>query len=541
MPKAARKPTTRKAAPRKAAPKATAPPARRKPPTDPGDRVVEFVTRLQTDSGPYILEPWAEAWLRAIFGTVDEHKRRRYTTAFLTIARRNGKTFLLAAVVLYLLINEKTCRGFVAAAAVEQASELYRYCRRMAELTPGLGALLRFTDSKRLIQCERTGVEFRVVASDADTQHGKGAKFVIIDEVHALKSGGHALVDALSTSQGAEADGRLCIYITTAAKAGDESTAAANLYQLAKQVEAQPHLDPSFHAAIFEAPADCPIDDESAWLAANPSLGRIRRVEELREKCNRAKLSPAFEPTFRLLYLNQWFTGSVTRANWLHELWPKGNKPIPDLTGESCIVGFDVAAKYDYCAAVALFHVGPLYFVRPMFFLPEDVANEKAKKERGAPIRQWHADGFLTLQPGAVLDPEFVLDTVVEELRPYTVKRWAFDPYHDAAYLAGLERRGFTGTTEVGQNVKNLSGPCKELEALLRDGRLIHGGHPLLWHQANAVALYHDRSGNMKPDRKASKISIDGIPALLVALAWDLLDATPTAPTIITGGFRLLG
>lgn len=526
MPKTARKqPTKRKAAPRKQAPKAKAPAPRT--PSDPGDRVVAFVRKLITDAGPFILEPWAEQWLRKIFGTVDEHKRRRYTTAFLTIARRNGKTFLVAAVVLYLLLTEKNCRGLVAAAAVEQASEIFRYCRRMAELTPGLDELLRFTESKRLIECERTGVEFKIVASDADTQWGKSARFVIIDEVHAIKSGGHALVDALSTAQGAEDPGRLCVYITQAARAGDEHTAAGTLYALAKQVDAQPDLDPSFFPCIFEAPADCKIDDESAWLAANPSLGRIRKVEELREKCNRAKLSPVYESTFRLTYLNQWFTGSTTKANWLHELWPLGNQAVPDLTGETCIVGFDVAAKYDFCAAVALFHVGANYYVRPIFFLPEAVANEKAKKERGIPLRKWHDDGFLNLHPGAVLDPEQVLDEVVAEFRPYTVKRWAFDPYHDAAYLAGLERRGFTATTEVGQNVKNLSGPCKELEALLRGGRLIHGGHPLLWHQANGVALYHDRSGNMKPDRKASPISIDGLPALLVALAWDMLDAAP--------------
>lgn len=504
--------------------------AKPKTPPDPGDRVVAFVRRLQTDAGPFVLEPWAERWLRELFGTVDAAGRRRYSTAFLSIARRNGKTFLVAAVVLYLLLTERNCRGLVAAAAAEQAAELYRYAKRMAELTPGLGELLRCGDYHRVITCERTGVEFRVVASDAATQHGKGARFVILDEVHALKSGGHALYDALSTSQGAEAPGRLFVGITTAARAGDEATAAGTLYALARRVLADPELDPSFHATIFEAPADCAIDDESAWLAANPSLGRIRQVDELREKCNRAKLSPGWEPSFRQLYLNQWFTGGLTAANWLKDLWPRGAKPVPDVEGLGCYCGVDVATKYDYCAAVLLFPLdGGAFAVLPHYWLPEGVVAEKQAREK-TPIAKWERDGALTLTPGNILDLELVLDGLLDLHRRYDVKSWAFDPWHDAYLIGALQARGVRSTVELGQTVKNLSAACKELEALLRDGRLYHGSHPVLTHQAQACAVYRDRSGNMKPDRDKSPVSIDGIPAMLCALARYMLDAAPPPP-----------
>lgn len=508
---------------------------------DPAEQVIAFVRELQTDNGPFILEPWAEKWLRAIFGTVDENRQRIYTRTFLSIARRNGKTFLIAAVVLFLLLTERKCRGLVAAANVEQAGELYRYAKKMAELTEGLGELLRFTDYKRLIECERTGVEFRVVSSDGAGAHGRGAKFVILDELHALKSGGYALYEALSTAQGAEDPGRLFITITTAAKAGDEDTSAGRVYHLAKRIEAEPDLDPSFYPAIHEAPEGCAIDDPEAWRAANPSLGRIRKEVELVEKCNEAKLSPAYEPAFRQLYLNQWFCGGLTKANWLKGLWPRGAKPLPDLDGETCYAGIDVAAKYDYCACVLLFPIGGCFYVLPSFWLPEGVANEKQDKEK-SPIRTWHAQGFLRLLPGNILDFETVLEDLLALHKRYAVKRWAFDPYHDAYLLGALQKRGLPADCEVGQNVKNLSGPCKELEALLRDGRLIHGDHPVLRHQANGVSLYRDGSGNMKPDRNKSPISIDGIPALLVALARYMLDAAPEPePTVITGGFRLLG
>lgn len=493
--------------------------AKRKHSASAADRVIAFFRRLRLpDGSPYILDPWQEHFLRRLFGTRGRNGARQYTTAFLSVARRNGKTFLLAGVVLYLLVSDRRQRIFAVASTVDQAGELYLYARQMAEATPGLAQIMRCTDYYRRIECTRSGMLFRCVSSDAGGAHGKGVKYLILDELHAWKSGGHRLYEALSTSQGTFERGRLLVAITTAAAAGAESSAAGLLYRDAKRIEADPTIDPSILVALYEAEADCELDDRAQWRRANPALGNYRSASELEEKCRRAMREPAWEPAFRQLYLNQWFVGGTTTHHVLLPIWDRGSGPLPPLAGEPCYAGIDIAQRYDYCACVLLFPAGERYFVRPYYWLPEEIVDEKSARER-APIRVWAQQGHVRLQPGATLNLESVLADLEELQRGYQVQAWAFDPWHDQYLYGALEARGVRTLCQVRQTFHGLSAAAKEMIALLREGRIVHGDHPVLTHQARGLAMATDGGGNMKPDRDKSAVSIDGIPALLMALA----------------------
>ena len=75
-----------------------------------------------------------------------------------------------------------------------------------------------------------------------------------------------------------------------------------------------------------------------------------------------------------------------------------------------------------------------------------------------------------------------------------------------------------------------MSDPAKELEALVKSGKLNHGGHPVLRWMASNCMIDQDAAGNIKPNKARSTEKIDGIVALIMALGIGLV-ANPTAGT----------
>ena len=63
-----------------------------------------------------------------------------------------------------------------------------------------------------------------------------------------------------------------------------------------------------------------------------------------------------------------------------------------------------------------------------------------------------------------------------------------------------------------------MSAPSKELEKVVRDRKLRHGGNPVLRWMASNVTLMYGSNEQIKPDRARSGDKIDGIVALVMAL-----------------------
>ncbi len=78
----------------------------------------------------------------------------------------------------------------------------------------------------------------------------------------------------------------------------------------------------------------------------------------------------------------------------------------------------------------------------------------------------------------------------------------------------------FLGFTVIpfGQGYKDMSPPAKEVYKLLMEGRINHGGNPVLKWMAQNVVMRQDPAGNIKPDKEKSTEKIDGIVATIMAL-----------------------
>ncbi|WP_287058352.1 terminase TerL endonuclease subunit, partial [Bifidobacterium sp.] len=248
-------------------------------------------------------------------------------------------------------------------------------------------------------------------------------------------------------------------------------------------------------------------------------LGITVPIEKVRQACTSAKQNPAEENTFRQLRLNQWVKQSV---RWMPmHVWNQNNAPVDlsDLEGRVCYGGLDLASTTDITAFVLVFPPygdDDKYTVAPWFWIPEDNLKLRVARDH-VPYDLWQSQGFLQTTEGNVIHYG-AIETFIEQLgERFDIREIAFDRWGAVQMSQNLEGLGFT-VVPFGQGFKDMSPPSKELMKLALEGRLAHGGHPVLSWMVDNIHVRTDPAGNIKPDKQKSTEKIDGVVATIMAL-----------------------
>lgn len=461
----------------------------------------------------FILEPWQRDYVATLFGWIRPDGSRRYTESLGAVPRKNGKTALAAGIALYGLWAEQKTNAQIYSAAMDrdQASAIYRTASRMVLQNETLAEDLNCIDSTKRITYRQTGSFYSALSGDANTGHSKKPYFVLFDELHTQRNRG--LYDNLQTGMGSTIN-RLFVSITTAG--WDRHSICYEVWQRARRVrDNHGEDDPYFLPMLYELGETDDWQDESTWHKCNPNLGVSISLDFLREEFAKAKQSPAFENTFRNLYLNQWVEQAV---RWLSmEAWDECNEALPDLSGRPCWGGLDMSATTDLTAFSMVF---PLedgkYAVLPHFWIPEETAKARENQER-LPYRRWAQQGLVTLTPGNQVDHTFVIEYILRMSQEHELQEVVFDRWGSLAVSRAMAENGITAV-EFGQGFASMSGPSKELEKLVLSGKLLHGGNEVLRSNATNVAIQRDAAENIKPVKDKSTGRIDGIVATIMAL-----------------------
>src|SRR6185436_16959094 len=270
-------------------------------------RAIRLVNQLTHTKGPcagqpFNLRPWQVSILKKLFKT-GKDGRRVYRQCLLMLPRKNGKSEIAAALVIYFLLfdGEIGAEVYSAASDKDQAALVFNVAAQMIRNDPELLAQCEIIDSQKRIVHRNSGSFYRAISAEAYSKHGFNASVVIYDELHAAPN--RELWDVLATSQGARSQ-PLMLAISTAGY--DRHSILGELYLHAQRVLENPAIDPTFLAILYEAPIGADWTDERVWKNANPALGDFRSLEEMRVAAARAKEIPAQENVFRRLYLNQW-------------------------------------------------------------------------------------------------------------------------------------------------------------------------------------------------------------------------------------------
>ena len=498
------------------------------------ERVREFfATFLRHTKGkwqgePFVLLPWQwEGVIAPLFGWRRADGTRRFRRAYVSTAKKSGKSELASGIALYLLVagDDKAPEIYLTARDRWQASICFENAARMVRQSPALRSRLEIVDSRKLITFAAQMGKLEALSADAPKSEGVSAVCVVYDELHVQDRG---LFDALQYA-GAARSQPLQIAITTAG-VYDETTIGWQQYTYARGVLDGTIEDDGFFAAIWEAPRDADWSDPQVWALGNPSLGVTVQADELAEACQAAHASPSSESSFRRYRLNQWVQ---QRDRWLPlATWDlsAGHAIDAETPGGPAFGGCDLASVSDMSAAVWLRpcpHEAGAWDVVCRCWLPEATL----RSSRNAPLyATWAQDGYLTVLPGAVQDHAFIIDTLTQDAARFGAASLALDRAFEGLTVGrGLADAGLA-VYPVGMGFFSMGPLVAELERLVLSGKLHHGGHPILRWCVDGVEMKTDPAGNRKPARDAREKKIDALIACLLALDRALRHQAEPAP-----------
>ena len=486
------------------------------------DRAVKFIENLCHTKGKWAgkrfwLLPWQEQLIRDIFGIVKPDGYRQFRTAFVEICKKVGKSELAAAVALYLLYadNEPSAEVYGAAADRQQASIVFDVARQMVEMSPALLKRSKLmTATKRIVNYGNLGY-YQVLSAEVGGKHGFSVSGLVFDEIHTQPN--RQLYDVLTKGSSDARQNPLHFIITTAGT--DRHSIAYELHTKAVDILEGRRVDPTFYPVVYGLKDDEDWEDEANWYKVNPSLGYTVDIERLRDAYREAKQNPADEVTFKWLRLNMWVSSTVA---WIPDaIFMKGNEEIDlaALEGRDCYGGLDLSSTGDITALVLMFpprDEDEKYILLPFFWVPEETIPQRVKAA-SVPYDIWERQGYLLSTEGNVIHYDFIEKFINDLAEKYHIVEIAVDRWNATQMIQNLEGDGFT-MVPFGQGFASMSGPTKDFYRLLMEGKIVHGGHPVLRWMAGNVVVDTDPAGNIKVTKAKSKEKIDGIVAAIMAL-----------------------
>jgi phage terminase large subunit-like protein len=482
------------------------------------------------DGAPFVLAPFQEFLVGSIFGWRLGDVRRFHHLILLT-GKGNGKSPLAAGLALSVLFldAEPGAELYCAAVTREQARIQFGDCLRMAKASPDLARQLDMTDNN--IAMPSTGSFIRPVSSEARALDGKRVSVALVDELME-----HQTADVYDKMRAGVKARRQPLIVVCTNSGYDKHSVAWRLYDYSIKVLEGTHTNDSWlsyiaqldpcpacaaagHGQPNEECATCDDwTDEATWPKANPLLDAGLPRTYLRGLVEEALAMPSKRAHVQRLCFSLWTSASV---RWIPtETWKACGRPLDPATlaGQSCVAGIDLGEVRDMTALVLLFGDAEQgYTILPYFFAAEEVIRARAHRDR-LPYDQWVTDGFLEATPGDAVDTAYLKARLLKMKRVFDIREVAFDPWHSRQLGADLIAAGIPAV-EVPSTSAHIAPAAKELERLLLSRRIRHGNHPVLdWHISNAVAKL-DAVGNIHPTKDKAGELIDGVDALLTALA----------------------
>jgi phage terminase large subunit-like protein len=485
-----------------------------------GERAVRFLRALRhpKTGKPFQVDPWLERIVRRIYGPRHANGSRIVRSVIVMIPRGGRKTTLGAALaLLHLFGPERVPLGQVVLAAYDRAQARIAFdeATGLVMARRAIADAVRVRDSRHEITDKRSRSVLKAVSSDAAAQNGRTPSFVLFDEIHAWRN--RRLYDVLRTGLGKTAN-TLSVVISQAG-VGTE-TLAAEVFDYARRVSADPSLDPGTLPILFETAKDADWKDEAVWHEANPGLDHgYPDLPSLRQMAREAETRPALREKFKNDHLNVWLDRASSPFVEMVAWNAAANDNLGEPTGPVWL-GVDLSASGDLTSIVAAWRDPEReggVCVRPWFYCPAE-ALERREAAAGVPYVQWANDNLIIPTPGEVVD----LDRIEADIRALCdrldVAEIAFDPALSHGVMARLGDAGLP-VVAFRQGALTMMPAIATTERLINGRGLRHPGHPILdWNLGN-IEVETNPLGHMVRFRKPSRHAcIDGAVAMTMAV-----------------------
>lgn len=485
------------------------------------NRPIEFIERFCKHSKgewagqPVRLELFQKAFISALFGFVDSKTGfRKYREAFFMVARKNGKSTMLAGIALYMLLadGEAGAEVYSVATKKDQAKIIFDEVCHMVSQSPYLRKHIKKRKSDLYFSASMS--KLQPLGKNSDTLDGLNSSCVILDEAHAVKD--RNLYEVMKQSQSARTQ-PLFVTITTAGTVRE--CIFDDMYSYACKVADGVITDPTFLPIVYELDSKAEWKDPGAWFKPNPGLGRIKKLEDLMAKVERAKQSPkdlsgilCKDFNVRETLYNAWLDFDTINN--------ESTFSLEDFRGCYAIGGADLSLTTDLtCATVLMLNPDTRErFVWQMYWLPEDNFNQRVQEEK-IPYDKWREAGLVRLCRGNTIDYSDVTAWFLELVNEHGITPlWVYyDSWSARYWVEEMEGYGFKMERCI-QGAKTLSLPMQNLGADLQAKKVNYNNNPILKWCLTNTAVQEDRNGNIVPKKASSpKQRIDGTASLLDA------------------------
>lgn len=494
---------------------------------------------LRIPEGKYVGQPLTMAdYMKDDFRAIYDNPHALTRRAIISRGRKNAKTTETAMILLLHLCGPEArpnSQLFSAAQSRDQASILFALAAKMVRMSPILNEVVTVRDTAKQLFCEELGSLYRALSADASTSYGLSPVLIIHDELGQVRGPKFDLYDALETATAAQEDPLSIIISTQAPNANDLLSV---LIDDALNGDPKKGKDPKTVLRFNYAPEEMDPFSVEALEAANPAFHVFMNQEEVLDMQAQAKRMPTRQAEFENLVLNR---RVETKAPFITApVWKRCGGVVVDNFTNSVFGGLDLSAVSDLTAKVYVSHEiekdeqgkdEVVWHVKPQFWLPGEGLADKSREDK-VPYDVWHDQGFLSVVEGArTIEYEYVAEGIFLDFKSgMPIKKIAFDRYNWKYLKPWLKKVGFKDDevdeknpagyfVEFGQGYASMSPALRSMESLILNEKIKHGNHPLLaWCASNAVTT-SDPAGNRKLDKIKANGKIDGLVALMMALA----------------------
>lgn len=461
------------------------------------------------------LEDWQCFIITTIFGWVDDNGYRRFSQAYIEVGRGNGKSTFCSGIGLYMLCADGELGADIYSFATtrDQARIVFDDALAMARGNKDLQKYYGLTPLNNSMVIIGTNSKFLPKSADAGTLDGLNTHLGIIDELHAHKT--RKVYDVVNSSTSKRSQS-LIFTITTAGYILDGICMERR--RTVGHVLDGSVIDEALFGIIYTIDEDDDWQSEIALRKANPNWCVSVNPKQIMSELISAKLNTSAQKEYLTKHLDVWVNSD---HQWLkmehYRQCIDSSLKESDFYGEYAIYGLDLASKLDISALIRL-HWREIdgvihYYVFPYFYLPADAVQSSDNSQ----YEGWAKDEYIQTTDGPITDLNALQEWIAEDVKQYSVLSVAYDPMQATQMSQNLLGDGVP-MVELAQNLKNMSEPMKQVQALIYTGRLHIADNPVMHWMASNVVCHTDAKENIYPRKEKVQNKIDGMVALIMAI-----------------------
>lgn len=454
---------------------------------------------------------------------------KRFRKAYISLARKQGKSLIVSGIALYCLIYERNPRQarqiYATANKRDQAKIVFTMVKSQLKALRGKSkAIQKFT---KVLQNELTTKDdsfMKPLSADADTLDGLDTLLGIFDEYALSKT--TEMMDVIETSMGQQIE-PLTIIISTASSKLNYPMYSIE-YQYVTKLLKEEVVGDEYLALCWEQDNAKEVADTDMWIKSNPLMELSEQKERLTESKKRlldegkakGSISNVLTKEF-----NIWVQSSqesyMSEEEWTSAVAPDYIKQT-DLTGREIYIGVDLSRVNDLTSIswVIPIREESKFFVDSYSFVANRGGIEAKEKEDKTPYRQYEQAGYCTISssPDGLIDYHDLVNWLTDfiESNNFELKGIFYDPYNAGNVITDLSKFYEKEMIEVRQGLITLNVPTKQFRTDVIKGKTVHSNNPLL-NRAIRNAITKENNDTIMIDKAMNRNKIDPLDALINA------------------------